>query len=146
MHELGRRYVERGVFDRPNNFGMVRWDELEELAANPGALTDALRERQATYAELLPLEPTFVFEGEPPSPSTWPRRDARPAAVANDGEVLRGMPGCPGQAEGRARVVVDSHDPTALEPGDVLVAPITDPSWRSEEHTSELQSLRHLVC
>jgi pyruvate,water dikinase len=25
--------------------------------------------------------------------------------------------------------VLDSHDPTALEPGDVLVAPITDPSW-----------------
>src|SRR5438477_5171162 len=53
---------------------------------------------------------------------------------------------------------------TALEPGDVLVAPITDPSWtplfvpaagvivdvgaplRSEEHTSELQSHVNLVC
>ena len=32
-------------------------------------------------------------------------------------------------SEGRARVVLDSHDPSALEPGDVLVAPITDPSW-----------------
>ncbi len=25
--------------------------------------------------------------------------------------------------------MLDSHDPTALEPGDVLVAPLTDPSW-----------------
>jgi pyruvate,water dikinase len=39
------------------------------------------------------------------------------------------MPGCPGVAQGRARVILDSHDPTSLEPGDVLVAPITDPSW-----------------
>ena len=39
------------------------------------------------------------------------------------------MPGCPGIAKGIARVVTDSHDPTALEPGDILVAPITDPSW-----------------
>jgi len=39
------------------------------------------------------------------------------------------MSGCPGVARGRARVVLDSHDPTALEPGDVLIAPITDPSW-----------------
>jgi pyruvate,water dikinase len=39
------------------------------------------------------------------------------------------MPGCPGVAEGIARVVLDSNDPTALEPGDVLIAPITDPSW-----------------
>ena len=30
---------------------------------------------------------------------------------------------------GRARIILDSHDPTALEPGDVLVAPLTDPSW-----------------
>ena len=39
------------------------------------------------------------------------------------------MPGCPGLAEGRARVILDSNDPTELEPGDILVAPITDPSW-----------------
>ncbi len=129
MHELGRRYVERGVFDRPNNFGMVRWDELDQLASDPGSLTGALRERESVYADLLTLEPTFVFEGKPPSPSSWSRRDARPAAVASDGDVLTGIPGCPGKAQGRARVVVDSFDPSALEPGDVLIAPITDPSW-----------------
>jgi pyruvate,water dikinase len=129
MHELGRRYVERDVFDRPNNFGMVRWEELDQLAADPGSLTGAIREREAVYAELLTLEPTFVFEGDPPLPSSWPRRNARPAAVANEGDILHGTPGCPGKARGRARVVLDSHDPTALEPGDVLVAPITDPSW-----------------
>ncbi len=75
------------------------------------------------------LEPPFVFDGEPPDPSTWNRRDARPVAVASEGDELQGMPGCPGVAQGRARVVLDSYDPTALEPGDVLVAPITDPSW-----------------
>ena len=32
-------------------------------------------------------------------------------------------------AEGTARIVLDPADPSALEPGDVLVAPITDPSW-----------------
>ena len=39
------------------------------------------------------------------------------------------MPGCTGQAEGIARVLLDSNDPGALEPGDILVAPLTDPSW-----------------
>ena len=39
------------------------------------------------------------------------------------------MPGCPGTARGIARIVLDSFDPTALEPGDILIAPITDPSW-----------------
>jgi len=32
-------------------------------------------------------------------------------------------------SRGRARVLIDSYDPTCLEPGDVLVAPLTDPSW-----------------
>jgi pyruvate,water dikinase len=42
---------------------------------------------------------------------------------------LAGLPGCPGVAEGIARVILDSNDPSALQPGDVLIAPITDPSW-----------------
>jgi len=37
--------------------------------------------------------------------------------------------GCPGKARGFARVILDPADPTALRPGDVLVAPLTDPSW-----------------
>src|SRR5262249_56950943 len=45
------------------------------------------------------------------------------------GDSLHGMPGCSGVVEGRARVILDSNDPSAFEPGDVLVAPITDPSW-----------------
>ncbi|GIR38097.1 MAG: hypothetical protein CM15mP49_34820 [Actinomycetota bacterium] len=39
------------------------------------------------------------------------------------------MPGCTGSAEGTARVILDSNDPTSLQPGDILVAPLTDPSW-----------------
>ena len=129
MHELGRRLVERGIFERPNNFGMVRWDELDQLVDDPASLAPAIHEREVAYAELLTLEPPFVFEGTPPPPSQWTRRNAHLASVVGQGDVLHGLPGCPGKARGRARVVLDSHDPTALEPGDVLVAPITDPSW-----------------
>ena len=32
-------------------------------------------------------------------------------------------------AIGRARVITDPGDPRGLEPGDVLVAAITDPAW-----------------
>ena len=43
--------------------------------------------------------------------------------------MLTGAPGCAGVARGRARVVLDPADPAGLEPGDVLVAPLTDPAW-----------------
>jgi phosphoenolpyruvate synthase/pyruvate phosphate dikinase len=35
----------------------------------------------------------------------------------------------PGVVTNRARVIVDPSDPTALEPGEILVTQNTDPSW-----------------
>ncbi len=43
--------------------------------------------------------------------------------------MLKGTAGSGGVATGRARVVLDAGDPLGLEPGDVLIAPQTDPSW-----------------
>jgi pyruvate,water dikinase len=45
------------------------------------------------------------------------------------GEVLTGLPGAPGAYTGKARVILDPADPFALEPGEVLIAPFTDPAW-----------------
>ena len=50
-------------------------------------------------------------------------------AEAAVGTVLSGVAGSPGIARGLARVVLEPADPGALAPGDVLVAPNTDPSW-----------------
>jgi pyruvate,water dikinase len=130
MRELGRRMVEAGHFEDINDFGMIREDEYDAFLADPGSFEETIRERKAWYDELAQLDPTFVVTtGDIPAPSTWPRRDAVNPDKAKAGDVLEGLPGCPGVATGRARVIIDSNDPTALEPGDVLVAPITDPSW-----------------
>ncbi|MEY2754157.1 MAG: hypothetical protein RJB65_515, partial [Actinomycetota bacterium] len=129
MREIGRRMVEAGAFDEIEDFGFVRTSEIDQLFSDPTSLTATVRERRAEYARLEQLEPPFVFVGQPDDISTWRRRDE----VAHDrlgaGDLLAGMPGCPGSAEGIARVVLDSSDPFALEPGDILVAPLTDPSW-----------------
>jgi pyruvate,water dikinase len=45
------------------------------------------------------------------------------------GDSLTGLGGCAGVAEGRARIVTDPGDPGDLGPGDVLIAPLTDPAW-----------------
>jgi rifampicin phosphotransferase len=129
LRELGRRMVERGAFDEVEDFGMLRKAEFDDFLADPNAFTNTIRARRKQYAELQALEPQFVFVGEPDFPAAWTRRDAVNIPKLAPGESLTGLSGCPGVAEGRARVILDSHDPTALEPGDVLVAPITDPSW-----------------
>lgn len=129
MRELGRRMVERGAFDEIEDFGFVKADEMAALLADPHSLTETIRERRAEYAALEAKIPPFIFVGGAEGPDTWPTRGAEAVDRLSSGEVLQGMPGCPGSAEGIARVILDSNDPTALEPGDILVAPITDPSW-----------------
>ncbi len=128
LRELGKRMVERGAFDEVEDFGMLRKAEYDDFLADPSAFTSTIRARREQYKVLQALEPQFVFVGEPDI-DAWPRRDEIHVARLGPGESLIGMSGCPGVAEGRARVILDSHDPTALEPGDILVAPITDPSW-----------------
>lgn len=130
MRELGRRFVERGVFDEIEDFGFVLYQEMDDLLGPaPGVLTQRIRERRQVHHDLAAREPAFVFAGSPPDPTTWPIRGETHVAPLVGGESIQGFPGCPGVSEGRARVILDSSDPMALEPGDVLVAPSTDPSW-----------------
>lgn len=129
MRELGRRIVEAGGFDEIEDFAMVLSDEWSGLLEDPTSMLDTVRERRAEYDDLLTREPPFVFVGEADPPATWRVKGEDAPDRLTTGDTLQGLPGCPGSAEGRARVVLDSHDPSALEPGDILVAPITDPSW-----------------
>lgn len=128
--ELGRRFVDRGVFDEVADYGFVRHAEYDDLLGSaPERLTEMIRERRAQYLELSAKVPPFVVVGESTHPATWPLRIGQDVPKLAGGDSLQGYPGCPGTAEGVARVVLSSHDPSALEPGDVLIAPITDPSW-----------------
>ena len=45
------------------------------------------------------------------------------------GDTLQGFGGCPGVTEGIARIVTDPSTPGSLGTGDILIAPLTDPSW-----------------
>jgi rifampicin phosphotransferase len=129
MREFGSRMVAKGAFDEIEDYGFLRSTEVEECIANPHAFTETIRARRAEYRKLQELVPPFIFEGRTDGPDTWHRRDEPAEGMLGVDDVLAGMPGCPGQAEGIARVILDSNDPTALEPGDILIAPITDPSW-----------------
>ena len=64
-----------------------------------------------------------------PPISQWSRRGGKAAEQVTPGEVLTGGAGAPGVATGRARIISDPSEPGALEPGDIMIAPTTDPSW-----------------
>jgi pyruvate,water dikinase len=131
LHEARMAIVELGArYDYPlHTITMLLDDELDAFVADPNAFRARLATRESDYVALFELEPPFIINGAPLPLSQWPRRGENAVAAAVTGDVLRGVPGCPGTATGRARVVLSPADPLVLEPGDVLIAPITDPAW-----------------
>ena len=88
-------------------------------------------QRRAEYQRLQELVPPFVFVGRTDGPDTWARRDAasrrRDARgrrhARRDARLCRRRRG---HRPGRARLATIRR---RSQPGDMLIAPITDPSW-----------------
>jgi pyruvate,water dikinase len=130
IREIARRAVARGALSSIDDVFLLFPDELEVLVdGGPLDVSAIVRPRAEHRRYLMTLEPPFIINGQAPPVDTWPKRDGRLADTLSVGDVLQGGFGCPGKATGRARVVLDPLDPRALEPGDILVAPFTDPSW-----------------
>ena len=126
--ELARRIAQRGGPAERWKTCLIELDQYAAFVADPKPFADLVAQRAEQHAELSSKIPPFIVDGEVPEVSTWASRDDRADALGA-GAVVQGIAGCPGTARGRARVVLDAGDPKGLGPGDVLVAPITDPSW-----------------
>jgi pyruvate,water dikinase len=120
--ECGRRLVSAGVLDTAEDVFHLKLDELERIAGQLPPRSDLAAELRASMLrrkkararlEATPLVDPRLF------PKSAPKGD----------ELLRGMSGSPGVAEGPARIVRDGSEFDKLVPGDVLVAPYTNPSW-----------------
>lgn len=130
FRELGRRHAAAGHLHDPAHVFQLLDSELDSFVADPAKFGDELAGRAAEWAELWDLEPPFIIrDGNVPPLTEWARRGIAHGEQAVAGGVIQAVSGCPGVVTGRARIVRDITDPTDLEPGDVLVAPLTDPGW-----------------
>jgi rifampicin phosphotransferase len=130
FNELGRRHHEAGHIDNAEYLFMLLDEELEQFVASPTGWNGKLAERHAMWRELFDREPPyFIRDAVVPPISSWAKRTKSDAATAEVGDVLQGVAGCPGVVQGRACVILDPADPRDLNPGDILIAPQTDPGW-----------------
>lgn len=128
MYELGRRMVARERLDSARQVFLLLNEELDDFIEDPDSMTATIRERERDFAVLAELQDPFIINGEVPALGDWPVRESS-AAPVHVGDALTGVAGSPGVVTGRARVISDPLDARGLEPGEVLVAPLTDPSW-----------------
>ncbi|MCH2416259.1 MAG: PEP-utilizing enzyme [Acidimicrobiales bacterium] len=131
IRELGRRYAETGILDSAEQIFMLLDEELETFIENPDSFKEMLAKRHEDWKALWDLEPPFfIRDGVVPGLSQWDRKSlGNKTSALSVGDVLTGVPGSPGSTQGKARIVLDPSNPPDLSPGDIMVAPITDPAW-----------------
>lgn len=132
--ELVRRGAERGGDPDPVSVALLSpTSELPAYLADPSVVLHRIAERRTLYDRFAAVPPRFFITSQDQVPTIEELEAEHSAAdrvpVAGEGTVLSGKAGCAGVARGRVRVVLDPGDAADLEPGEILVAPITDPAW-----------------
>ncbi len=131
MFELGRRMAERGQLAKASNIFLALDDELDGLMIDPFYLNDRLAEREVEWKKLFGLDVPMFIDTTKPVPPTSSLKYLSSSEVEQVavGAVLTGGASSAGTVRGRARIVLSPDEAGELEPGDILVAPQTDPSW-----------------
>ena len=130
FRELGARHAAAGDIADAAHIFMLVDSELDDFVRAPGSFGALLAERYEQWQALADLEPPyFIKNGDVPPLSQYKRKGQNDVALAGPGDMIQGVPGCAGTYVGTARVITDPSEPGDLDPGDVLVAPLTDPAW-----------------
>ena len=123
--ELARRFVAAGLLDDLWDLYYLTWNETKGLLRGALAKDEAYvrirrrrKEEERNKQVLLPE----TFQGRP-----------NPIRLSDlplpDGHTLKGIAVSPGRVTGRARVILDPRRDAEIEPGEILVAPVTDAGW-----------------
>ena len=152
MRQLGEVFVKEGFWGEANDIFYLKRTEVEdalwdyyvswatpEPAAGPGYWPGLVEKRKGICNALKKWKPVPAL-GAPPEIITEPftvmlwgiTSDSVTSWLgggdAKEGE-LRGMAASPGLVEGPARVIFSSDQISEIQQGEILVAPLTAPSW-----------------
>lgn len=129
--ETGQRLHSRGVLDSRDDIFWLTFNELTALQEGrwsdtaPGYL---IADRKARYTAWAEETAPDVFEES----TSGTVITAQPGpAIRKNGKngQWQGMGAYPGRYTGVARILTRPEDSHRLQPGDILVAPTTDPAW-----------------
>jgi phosphohistidine swiveling domain-containing protein len=122
---LGVRFHGSGVLSSRDDVFFLEIPEIESLAQGriDADVSRRIAERRAEYERNKTFTPPPVVAGRfDPEKHVLPQIDV---AV----KELKGIAVSPGIVTGKARVILRADDHQHVEPGEILVAPFTDPAW-----------------
>ncbi len=125
LQESGIELAEIGILDDPEDIFFLNVEELELLSRHENIdwKSRVVQHRRNNAREKLRKQiPSILM-------SDGRAFYGAPGVAAAGGEgILSGSGVSPGIVEGKVRVVFSPHE-TALQPGEILVCPGTDPAW-----------------
>ncbi len=142
--ELGKRLVKFGTLGDPEDIYYLSPYEITRIAVDENRagtdirqIVNRRREERDGYLAHPPISDELpLFIGDPatlpdtltdvPLQVVFAERVAQPEEV---GATCVGAVGAPGVVEGTARVIMSEEDLGQIQPGEILVAPLTAPSW-----------------
>lgn len=123
LKRIEQQLIEQEQLRCADDIFFLHWDEAEGLSEGKQTWLDVeplIRERRQRHQRQSRVLPKESFNLQLP--------DRSPPAGQAAGE-LHGDCACPGYAEGVVKVILDPTLSADLDPGDILVAPYTDPAW-----------------
>ncbi len=123
--ELGDRLRREGVLADRNDIFFLEWPELEPVVWGQAEFDVRQRvvQRRAEFEWNKTQNPPAVVAGR------YDPRKRAPFPFDPNVTILKGIAVSPGTAVGKARVIVQPGAGAHVEPGEILVAPVTNPAW-----------------
>ncbi|MEM7167277.1 MAG: PEP/pyruvate-binding domain-containing protein [Planctomycetota bacterium] len=120
---IGAALTERGALETADDVFFLRIDELNDAVKAPAAALDKVVSRKRLDAEYRNSAPPATLFGE------WSSALQTATRQRPDGDEWRGIAVSPGIVIGPARVIRGVTHEEQVLPGEILVAPYTDPGW-----------------
>jgi pyruvate,water dikinase len=123
--EAGERLTRRGILRERDDVFFLDLKELRQVLTGPVAFdaTGIIAARKVEYARNQEIVPPPVVVGHFDSESFIPE------AADAKATLLKGLAISPGIVTGKARVILRADTDERVLPGEILVAPFTDPGW-----------------
>jgi rifampicin phosphotransferase len=128
---IGQELADRGSIATPDDvFFLTHREVLAALRGDAPSVTIDIPVRRSTREQQARLVPPMLI-GRPNLAlrRIWETFPRLLGAVRSDHAILSGAPAAPGRATGQVRVIRGPAQFVELEPGEILVAPLTAPAW-----------------
>ncbi|OHB80931.1 MAG: hypothetical protein A2Z38_09700 [Planctomycetes bacterium RBG_19FT_COMBO_48_8] len=123
--ELGQRLNNKSILENADDIFFLKLEEIEPVTQSKSQfdVKETITSRRAEYEKNKSVTPPKVVIGKF-NPDNY-----IPDAVDTNAKVLNGLAVSSGVVTGKARVILKADTDELVLPGEILIAPFTDPGW-----------------